>query len=83
MEPSHFSDILKELRLVYPMKQTPMGSFILKEEDLGIIEAYINTRRFFQDKKAAVVHFKDYVNNQSPKNDEIPEWSTFIRNFGT
>lgn len=83
MEPSRLTEILKDLRLVYPMEQTPLGSFLLKEEDLAIIEAFINANHFFQNKKAALVHFKEYIDMNVVESNESPEWGYFIRDFGT
>lgn len=78
MEPSMLSEMLKDLRVVYPMEQTPLGSFLIKEKDLGVIEAFIDTNNFFQDKKTALLHFKSYVESNATKS-EVPEWGSYIR----
>ncbi len=81
MTPMQFSELLKELHVVYPLNQTPMGSFLLTEKDFPFIESYIKTKMLFGNKKLTLVHLRDYVDRKtSESTGNEPEWMYLIRN---
>lgn len=80
MTPYHLSEILKEIHLVYPLNQTPLGSFLLSEKDLPVIETYQNTLRLFGNKKMTLVYMKDYMEGKTGEEKEFPEWYFMIKN---
>lgn len=79
MTPYHLSEILKEIHLVHPLNQTPMGSFLLSEKDFPVIETYQNTLRLFGDKKMALIYMKGYMEGKEEEK-EFPEWYYMIKN---
>lgn len=79
MTPYHLSKILKEIHVVHPLNQTPLGSFLLTKEDLPMIETYQKTLSLFGNKKLALIQLKEYIEGQSVESEGYPEWHYMIK----
>lgn len=80
LTPLQLSDILREIHIVYPLNQTTLGSFLISEKDLPVIELYINTKKFFGNKKLTRIQLKDLLEKRSTtEQDKQPDWIYMIR----
>ncbi|MEJ1518153.1 hypothetical protein R3O67_33795 [Bacillus cereus] len=82
MTPMQLSETLREIHVVYPLHQTPLGSFLLTEKDLSIIETYLNTKMLFGNKKLTLVHLKDYIERKREEEENVaPDWLHMIQSI--
>lgn len=79
MDVNKFSDMLKDIHLVYPFNQTPMGSILIQQKDFSAIEVYRNTLLLFGNKKQALPYFKNHI-DETKEIEKQPDWIYLIKN---
>lgn len=65
--------LLDEIDVVKNINKTTIGTYRITNEDIVVIENYLNIKKLFVDKKASMSKLKEVLEEKKLLEDE-PEW---------